>query len=112
MSHQLSIDESTAGAHTVLAVTGEIDLATAPQLEARIGSHPGDGNILLDLSDVAFMDSTGLRLLIGAHERAKNDGGTFAVVAPEGPVTKVLSITGVDEWLPVFETRAAATTDG
>ncbi len=112
MPHQLSIDESSEGARTVLTVAGEIDLATAPQLEERIGAYPGESDLLVDLSSVTFMDSTGLRLLIGAHERAKGGGGSFAVVAPEGPVTKVLSITGVDEWLPVFETRSAASADG
>lgn len=112
MAPHLSIDESTIGAALVLDVAGEIDLATAPQLEAKVTEADPEGHLVLDMTNVTFMDSTGLRVLISAHERANENGGSLAIVAGEGPVTKLLSITGVDGWLSVYPNRAAATSDG
>ncbi len=112
MPPQLTIEESTDGTHVVLAVVGEIDLATAAEFEARIESAGSAASIVLDMTQVAFIDSTGLRVLLSAHERADDGGGRLAIVAGEGPVTKLLAITGVDEWLNVHETRSSATSDG
>lgn len=112
MVQQLTIEETTNGATTVLDIAGEIDLATAPQLNARIETIQPDATVVLDMSGVTFMDSTGLRVLIGAHERSKEAGGRLAVVASEGPVTKLLSITGVDAWLDLHDSLSSATDDG
>lgn len=111
MAQQLTIDESIVGSHTVLEIAGEIDLATAPQFEAKVATMDAATPLVVDMSNVTFMDSTGLRVLIGAHERAKEAGGRVSIVAADGPVTKLLAITGVDAWLHVYETRASATAD-
>lgn len=111
MAPQLTIDESQVDARIVLTVAGEIDLATAPQLQMRVAEVNAAEHLILDMSGVTFMDSTGLRVVIGAHERAREAGGRFALVAPDGPVTKLLAITGVDAWLDVFATQASATAD-
>ncbi len=112
MNQQLKIDRSTMGEYTVLDVIGEIDLATAPHFEEQVASVALGTPLVVDMSNVTFMDSTGLRVLIGAHERAEENGGRLAIVVTEGPVTKLLNITGVAEWLNVYPTRSSATADG
>lgn len=112
MNQQLTIDRSTLGDHTILDIAGEIDLATAPQFEEHVAGVDVGSALVVDMSNVTFMDSTGLRVLIAAHERAEENGGRLAIVAAEGPVTKLLGITGVTEWLNVYTTRALATADG
>ncbi len=112
MPDQIAIEESTEEGRVVLDVSGEIDLATAPQFETRLGAVNTGGSVVVDLTNVTFIDSTGLRVLISAHEKATEHGGRLAIVATEGPVTKLLAITGVDEWLNVYATRSSATEDG
>lgn len=111
MAQQLTIEQSSESDFTVLAVAGEIDLATAPQLETQVANVDPTGKVMIDLSEVTFMDSTGLRVLISAHERASDGGGKLAIVAGEGAVTKLLAITGVDGWLNVYDSRSSATDD-
>lgn len=112
MPDQLTIDETTHGDHTVLDVVGEIDLATAPMFESAILAADLGRSVLIDLSGVSFIDSTGLRVLITAHERAQDEGGKLSIVAADGPVTKLFAITGVDDWLNVYSTRTSATSNG
>lgn len=109
MADQLRIDETTENGCVVLSVHGEIDLASAPSLESRVESLDHGTPVVVDLSGVTFIDSTGLRVLISANEAANEAGGRFHIVASEGPVTKLFAITGVDEWLNVHDTRDSAT---
>lgn len=90
---------------TVLAVAGVVDLATSPALEEvlvqLIDERPT--GLVMDLSDVSFLASVGLRILAETHERV---GGTgkFAVVA-SGPVTaRPIELTKLDEFLALFST--------
>lgn len=90
-----------------LAVSGEIDLATAPQLDAHVDfSHDGE-LVVLDFSDVSFMDSTGLRSVVRAHEEAGDAGKRLAIVASDN-VQKLLQLTGLTDRLDVHTTRASA----
>jgi anti-anti-sigma factor len=86
----------------VLEAAGEIDLATAPELQQRLIASVTAGDTVLDIVAVGFIDSTGLRVLISAHEAAESAGRRFVLLVAEGPVTKLLRITGVDEQLKVF----------
>lgn len=108
MADALVIETSRGEENAVIAVSGEVDLATAPQLEAAIAAVDA-GVVVADLTGVTFIDSTGLRVLIGAHEAARDTGGRFAIVVDDGPVTKLFSITGVGDWLDVHDSLAAAT---
>lgn len=112
MAANVEISQSSENGAVVLDLTGEIDLATAPEFEARLGAVNTGGRVVVDLSKVTFIDSTGLRVLITGHEAAEAAGGSLAIVATDGPVTKLFSITGVDEWLDVHATRTSATSDG
>lgn len=111
MVQPLVIETSQFADHTVIAVSGEIDLATAPQFEAAVAEIGAGEPMVADLTGVTFIDSTGLRVLIGAHEAAGEHGGKFALVVSDGPVTKLLSITGVGDFLEVHDTLASATSN-
>ena len=75
--------------------SGELDLATAPQLSATVTEH-GDARLLvLDLNAVTFMDSTGVRVLIEADRICARSGSRLAVLAGDGPVRRVLDLCDV-----------------
>lgn len=91
---------------TLLSARGELDLASAPQLEKEL-ERVSEGHpelTILDLREVDFMDSTGLRLVVTAHQRAKDAGRRFAVVNGKRQVQRLLSLTRVEEQLTVVET--------
>lgn len=110
MANNLSIDECTHAGHAVIAVRGEIDLATAPTLAAYL-QDGAEHVTILDLTGVSFIDSTGLRVLLSAHEAASGEDRRFVIIAEQGPVTKLFSITGVDELLDLRDSRDAAVAD-
>jgi anti-sigma B factor antagonist len=77
---------------------GELDLATVGQLETQIEELRSRGfrTIVLDLRQLAFMDSTGLRLMLQLDAESRADGFRFAIVDCEGPVRRLLELTRVD----------------
>ncbi len=90
---------------TVLLVDGVVDLATSPPLEELLSEliEEGPAALVIDLTDVSFLASVGLRILAETHERV---GGTgkFAVVAT-GPVTaRPIQLTKLDEFLALYPT--------
>jgi anti-sigma B factor antagonist len=90
----------------VVAVRGELDLATAPQLEDALLPRLHDGGVaLLDLRGLDFMDSTGVRVIVAAHLAAQEHGGRLSVLrtAPDSAVGRVLEISGLDSVLDVVD---------
>jgi anti-anti-sigma factor len=89
---------------TVIAVRGELDLASAPALEEAL-NRAGDagGLVILDLRELEFMDSTGLGLLVRTNQRAAESGVRFALVKGRQQVQRLLSLTGVGERLTVVD---------
>ncbi len=102
---QLRIDDTQEGPRTILAVSGEVDLATAPNLRQRVVQAIDDGarQVVVDLSDVGFMDSTGLGVLIGGLKRLRQRDGNLVVVSPSEPVAKILEVTGLMDVLGVVD---------
>jgi len=82
----------------VVAVTGEIDLFTAPEFKQRMSAPIDDGrsNLVVDLSATTFIDSSSLGVLIGAHRRLKLRGGSLVVVCENEAIAKTFKITGLD----------------
>ncbi|MFI7609176.1 STAS domain-containing protein [Micromonospora sp. NPDC049366] len=81
-----------------LRPVGEIDLATADALDAALADalgRPGVTEVVVDLTDVTFLDSSGIRALVGAANNARRAGTTLRVVDPQPVVARVLWITGV-----------------
>jgi len=96
-------ERDEAGVH-VLAVTGELDIATAPELCARLDASRTvrRPRMLVDLTDVDFCDSTGLRALLGAASEVRAHGGRFAIVCtPAGGVARLLDVVGASEWMAI-----------
>jgi anti-sigma B factor antagonist len=88
----------------VLSVTGELDLATSPELEAALErAATGPELLILDLRGVSFMDSTGLSLLVKAHRRAQESQRRLAVVRGGAQVQRLLTLTGVAERLTLID---------
>lgn len=92
----LQITPTDAG----FVVAGEIDAHTAPALADAVSSADHE-TINLDLSAVDFVDSSGLRVLIDAHQQAVDAGRTLRIVQPSDAVRRLLDISGVDEYLNV-----------
>lgn len=105
MAENLVLETHERGDVTVVAVKGEVDLFTAPNLKDRIADlvSGGQSRLAIDLAGVEFMDSTGLGVLIGGLKRCKEAGGSLTLVAPPEPVLKVLSITGLDKVFAIHE---------
>lgn len=96
MSHAEELLElSVEGSH--ITATGEIDAHTAPTLADAITAAGSD--VRLDLAGVEFVDSSGLRVLIDAHQRLDSSGGSLQLVAVSDPVRRLLEISGVDGYL-------------
>lgn len=105
MNTDFSVEEHHQGAAAVLTVAGELDLRTSPELEERLARafDAGAELVILDLRGVEFMDSTGLRVLLTAHQRAHESGRRFALVRGADQVERVLTLTGVREMLTIVD---------
>jgi anti-sigma B factor antagonist len=89
----------------VLSLHGELDLASAPLLQGAIESVASDAAplLVLDLDELEFIDSTGLRIILAAHERAQERGQMLALTRGSQQVQRLMSITRVGEHLRVIE---------
>jgi anti-sigma B factor antagonist len=106
----LAVERIQADSCELLAVEGEIDIATSPRLIAAINEAVTDSerSVIVDLGAVEFMDSTGLALLVRAQRRLRRRGRGFAVVCPQGPVRRIFEITDMVQTLHVSPSREAA----
>ena len=97
----------------VYRLRGTLDLSTAPSLRAALleAANEGKHDILVDLSYVEFLDSTGLGALSGAHKRALEHGGRVRLVVGEGPIQRLLTITGLMRVFAVYGSLDAALND-
>ena len=82
----------------IVAVTGEIDLFTAPDFKQHVSApiDAGVPHVIVDLSRTTFIDSSSLGVLIGAHRRLKLRGGSLTIVCDNEAITKTFRITGLD----------------
>jgi anti-anti-sigma factor len=101
-----SVAVEETDARRIISARGELDLATAPQLEAVLMPPLREGGtVVLDLRGLSFMDSTGVRVIVAAHLASEEHGGHLALVrcAPDGPVGRVLEISGLDAMLDLVD---------
>jgi anti-anti-sigma factor len=91
--------------HVVLAVRGDVDLASHERFQADVEPWlvPG-ASVVVDCSGVEFLDSMGLRVLVLAWQRSAKDGFGFALAAPSPPVVRVLELAGIAGMFPILDT--------
>lgn len=110
MQGGLAMEVRVEGASTVIAIAGEIDLATIPLLTERLDQLIGEGRIhlVLDMSDVIFVDSTGLSALIRVRSRVLAEGGSIDLAGAQANVAKVFEITNLTEVFSLHDSVAQA----
>jgi anti-sigma B factor antagonist len=106
----LAVERTSREGVELLLVEGELDIATAPRLISVMNRAVQEAlrSLVVDLSQVDFMDSTGLALLINAHRRLTRRRKGFAVVCPPGPLRRVFEVTDMVETLHVVPDRDSA----
>jgi anti-sigma B factor antagonist len=98
----------------VIGVSGELDLASSPALEHELeqGAATKAELVIVDLRSLEFMDSTGLSVLVRAHQRATENGQRFGVVKGPQQVQRLLSLTGVAERLTLADSPEELLAEG
>jgi anti-sigma B factor antagonist len=104
------VDESISDDVHVVSPSGEVDMLTAPQLGRRLLSLADEGKtgLVVDLSLVTFMDSTGIGVLLDALRRLSARRGRLALVCPTERILRPFEITGLVGYLKIFSTREEA----
>ena len=102
----LGLDVSERGGYSVLAVSGEVDVATVPRLREQLHGLVAEGNtrIVVDLDGVDFLDSTGLGVLVGALKRVRSSDGELSLVCTQPRIRKVFEVTGLTKVFTLYDT--------
>ena len=106
----LKIEQQELNPHSSeIEVQGELDLAVMEKLEAAIAAAEAEGrNLLVNLSDCGFIDSSGLATIVRAHQRFAEKGRVLLICCPEAQVERILKLTGLDREGLLFATRDEA----
>lgn len=111
MTDALHIDTPQVdGTTAVMALSGEFDIATAPAVRSHALALIAQGHpdLIADLNDVTFCDSSGLGALVGIWRCAKEANGSLALAAIPDRLSRLLALTGMDAFLPVHPNADAA----
>lgn len=97
------------GSTCTVALTGELDLANTDELSAELERAENIGatpcRIVLDMTELEFIDSTGISILVAMHRRLNSDGDRFKLVRSEAmAVCRALTLTGLEESIPFVDT--------
>jgi anti-sigma B factor antagonist len=105
MQSNFSVETHDGDQAVVIEVRGELDLASSPGLEQELerGAAAKAEVVIVDLRELEFMDSTGLSVLVRAHQRANENGQRFGVVRGPQQVQRLLSLTGVADRLTLAD---------
>ncbi len=109
MNFDISTEELGNDAY-VISLAGEVDLYTAPEFKEQLLEVVGKGsrNVLVDLTNATFIDSTTLGVLVGGVKRLRPNGGQLTLVCSDRNITKIFEITGLDKVFPIYPSRAEA----
>ena len=102
--------ERAGGDVWVIALTGEVDLYTAPEFKEQLVDVIGKGarEVIVDLSDTTFIDSTTLGVLVGGVKRLRAQDGRLSLVCSDRNIRKIFEITGLDRVFTIYPTRDEA----
>jgi anti-sigma B factor antagonist len=106
----LELDTEQGDMRASLALRGELDISSAPVLEEALGrlEAAGPSLLVIDLRGLEFMDSTGLRTLVSADQRAREAGRRLAIVRGPEAVDRIFHVTRLDERLELVDDPAVA----
>jgi anti-sigma B factor antagonist len=108
---RLTVEESTGDGQVVLTLSGELDPHTAPTLQSALDRTMSAGtpsSLLLDLTGLKFIDSSGLRVLIDAHRTLSEDGNELVVRNPSSTARRLFEITKLDDHFRIEQTDPTA----
>ena len=111
--NQVSFDISSErrdGGVVVITIAGELELRAGADLKSRLSDAVDSGarTIVVDMSAVTFIDSTGLGALVGGLKRVRAVDGELALVCVDRSIVRIFEITGLDRVFPLHETLADA----
>jgi anti-sigma B factor antagonist len=114
VQNDFRVDVRVEGRTAIIGVTGELDLASSPELEQQLDQiwRSDADQLVLDLRGLEFMDSTGLSIVVGAHQRVAETGRKLSVVKGPPQVQRLLDLTGVSERLQLVDTPEEVVTGG
>jgi len=94
--------------HALVLLRGELDSSTAGQLYEQLSELTRDGvvHVALDLSELEFMDSTGLSVVVAEHKRTTASGGELVLLSPQSQVLRMFEMTGLTDVLHILEDGA------
>jgi anti-sigma B factor antagonist len=102
---ELRLSSERRGGSLIVAIGGELDIVTSRQLDEHLTRARGkDRRVVLDLSDVEFMDTSSLAVIVGHWKRLEAAGGTLVLAGARYRYTKTLWITGLADRLPMYDT--------
>jgi anti-anti-sigma factor len=106
VADQLRIDVRQDSGRVILTLAGELDMASSELLEQALAGEEvlGESMVVLDLQQLQFIDSTGLRVILTTLDRCRERGQEFAITPGSEQVQRLLSVTGVAEHLPTIAT--------
>ena len=109
MNFDISTEPVGEGAY-VIALSGEVDLYTAPEFKQQLLDVIGNGakNVIVDFTDTSFIDSTTLGVLVGGVKRLRPNDGQLSLVCSDRNITKIFEITGLDRVFTIYPTREEA----
>lgn len=101
----LDVETRPGDGFVQVVLRGELDLSTVEKVESELGAVDARDEklVVLDLSGLSFLDSTGLRLMVTANQRAQEGGRRLVIVKGPEPVQRVFSITKLDETLDMVD---------
>jgi anti-sigma B factor antagonist len=104
---KVAVEELPKGG-ALVRISGELDLATTPEVEKILSDVDSAARLVIDLTECGFLDSSAVRILLVAVRRADEAGGSVSLVAPDPGIRRALEIAGLGAILPIHTTLAAA----
>lgn len=103
----LDVVLESVGGFSLIGLRGEVDVYSAPKLRETIKDlvEAGKYKIVVDLEKVAFLDSTGLGVLVGGLKRVKHHHGELGIVCSQEKILRIFRITGLTKVFPIYRSR-------
>jgi anti-sigma B factor antagonist len=109
----MGVSTRQLGQWTVVGLTGAVDMRSASAIRSVFRDLVDSGvtRVLVDLTDVTWVDAVSVGVLIGGYRRVHGGGGDFRVAAPSWPIRNLLRMTGLTRFVPVYDSMATAEAD-